>query len=151
MKKRSSTLYWNEEAQEFQYRHEKPASRGKPVSKDREKILRQREEILRREEEDLRQRARILRERDEAILEEAVRQMERVSRQKKAETLYDILEVSPKASPEVIRGAFRGLAVKYHPDKNKQPNASMMFRRVKMAYDVLSDEEKKKEYDSRRK
>lgn len=66
------------------------------------------------------------------------------------ETLYDILEVSRKASKEVIEKAYKTLAKKYHPDLQTAENKEYAEKRMKEineAYDILSNEEKRKEYD----
>jgi membrane protease YdiL (CAAX protease family) len=60
---------------------------------------------------------------------------------------YKILQVDPNAEPEVISGAYKRLAAKYHPDINKQEDASEKMRRINEAYEVLSDPIKRKEYD----
>ena len=60
---------------------------------------------------------------------------------------YDILGVSKDASQEDIRKAYRALAKKYHPDVSKEENAEAKFKEVQEAYDVLGNEEKRKNYD----
>lgn len=65
-----------------------------------------------------------------------------------ARTLYDILEISPSASPEVIKSAYRALAAKLHPDRNSSDNGDN-FKLVTRAYEILSNPEKRAEYDSR--
>lgn len=60
---------------------------------------------------------------------------------------YEVLGVDRKASQEAIRKAFRGLARELHPDVNKAPDAGKRFAEVQEAYDVLSDEEKRRMYD----
>ena len=61
---------------------------------------------------------------------------------------YKILEVSKPASPEEIKKAYRKLAFKYHPDRNKgDQSAEAKFKEISEAYAVLSDPEKKKQYD----
>ena len=65
-----------------------------------------------------------------------------------AKTLYDILEISPNASPEVIKSAYRALAAKLHPDRNSSNNGDD-FKLVAKAYEILSNPEKKAEYDTR--
>src|SRR5947208_2013982 len=61
---------------------------------------------------------------------------------------YDILGVSKTASSDDIRKAHRKLVRQYHPDVNKDnPKAEEKFKEVQEAYDVLSDETKRKNYD----
>ena len=61
---------------------------------------------------------------------------------------YKILGVDKKASQDEIKKAYRKLAVKYHPDKNKDNKAAEeQFKLVNEANDVLSDPEKRKKYD----
>ena len=60
---------------------------------------------------------------------------------------YDVLGVDKSASEAEIKSAFRKLAKKYHPDLNKEPDAAEKFKEVQEAYDVLSDENKRKTYD----
>ncbi|XP_076468793.1 dnaJ homolog subfamily B member 9-like isoform X2 [Babylonia areolata] len=64
-----------------------------------------------------------------------------------AEDYYKILGVSRGASDKEIKKAFRKLAVKYHPDKNKDKGAEDKFVKIAQAYEVLSDPEKRKNYD----
>ena len=64
--------------------------------------------------------------------------------------LYAILEVSPTASPEVIRAAYRVLIEKHHPDKNPEPRrhfAEEISRELNHAYSILSDPQKRRTYD----
>lgn len=60
---------------------------------------------------------------------------------------YDILGVKRTATADEIRSAYRKLARKLHPDVNKADNAAEQFNEVQEAYDVLSDDEKRKAYD----
>lgn len=60
---------------------------------------------------------------------------------------YEILEIDRSASQEEIKKAYRKLAMKYHPDKSKDPDTQEHFKKVSEAYQVLSDEEKKQLYD----
>lgn len=63
---------------------------------------------------------------------------------------YDELEVSKTASKEVIEKVYKVLAKKYHPDITKEENkvqAEEKFKSISEAYEILSDEEKRKKYD----
>lgn len=60
---------------------------------------------------------------------------------------YEVLGVGKDASPEDIKKAYRKLARQYHPDVNKAPDAEAKFKEAKEAYDVLSDEQKRAQYD----
>ena len=67
-------------------------------------------------------------------------------------TLYDILEVSEKASKEVIEKAYRVLAKKYHPDLQTDENkikAESKMKEINEAYNVLSDELSREKYDEK--
>jgi molecular chaperone DnaJ len=65
-----------------------------------------------------------------------------------ADELYKTLGVSKKASEDEIKKAYRKLARKYHPDRNPgDEEAEEKFKEISAAYDVLSDPEKRKEYD----
>lgn len=61
---------------------------------------------------------------------------------------YDLLDVTPKASENEIKKAYRKLSQKYHPDKNPgDDKAQDMFVKIATAYEVLSDTEKRRKYD----
>ncbi len=60
---------------------------------------------------------------------------------------YEVLGVSRDASPETIKRAYRKLALKYHPDHNKDVNSEEKFKELSEAYGVLSDKDKRSRYD----
>ena len=60
---------------------------------------------------------------------------------------YEILGVSRNATKEEIKAAYRRLAMQYHPDRNKSPDAAEKFKEISEAYAVLSDDEKRRLYD----
>jgi len=59
-----------------------------------------------------------------------------------------VLGVPREADEKAIKDAFRTLALKFHPDRNKEPGAEDRFKEIAEAYAVLSDPKKRKEYDS---
>ena len=64
-------------------------------------------------------------------------------------TLYDILGISPSASAEELKTAYKKLAKLYHPDKNQGSSwHEEQFKRVNQIYQLLSDPLKRKQYDN---
>lgn len=61
---------------------------------------------------------------------------------------YKILQVDASAEAEVITAAYRRLAQKYHPDKNKSAGTTFRMQELVEAYNVLSDPDKRAKYDS---
>lgn len=61
---------------------------------------------------------------------------------------YNILGIDKKASKDDIKKAYRSLAMQYHPDKNQEPGAEAKFKDINEAYEVLSDDTKKNNYDN---
>jgi len=61
---------------------------------------------------------------------------------------YEVLGVAKNASKEEIKDSYRKLALQYHPDRNKSPDAEEKFKEISEAYAVLSDNEKRQQYDT---
>jgi len=70
-----------------------------------------------------------------------------VTQSEASRNYYDVLNVSRGATRKEIKAAFRNLATKYHPDKNKSPDAEEKFREIAEAYEVLSNDERRRQYD----
>ncbi|MEA2091122.1 MAG: J domain-containing protein, partial [Campylobacterota bacterium] len=64
-----------------------------------------------------------------------------------AKSLYETLEINENASESEIKKAYRKLARKYHPDVNKDKGAEDKFKEINSAYEILSDKQKKQQYD----
>ena len=60
---------------------------------------------------------------------------------------YEILGLQKTATEDEIRKAYKKLAIKFHPDKNKSKSAEEAFKKVNQAFSVLGDKDKKKNYD----
>jgi molecular chaperone DnaJ len=60
---------------------------------------------------------------------------------------YEILGVARDADAKAIKNSFRRLAMKYHPDRNKSPDAEAKFKEIAEAYAILSDPAKRADYD----
>ncbi|CXI54846.1 DnaJ protein, putative [Plasmodium berghei] len=67
--------------------------------------------------------------------------------QKPEQNAYEILNVNTHVSTSEIRQSFRKLSRKYHPDKNKEPDAFDKFNKIREAYEILSNDKKKYNYD----
>ncbi|UFS62042.1 DnaJ domain-containing protein [Sulfurimonas sp. HSL-3221] len=64
-----------------------------------------------------------------------------------SKSLYETLGVNENATESEIKKAYRKMARQYHPDVNKSPEAEEKFKEINAAYEVLSDKEKKAQYD----
>jgi molecular chaperone DnaJ len=65
-----------------------------------------------------------------------------------ARDFYDVLGVPKDSSKDDIKAAYRRLALQFHPDRNKSPEAEDKFKEISEAFAVLSDDDKRKQYDA---
>src|SRR5512139_1889768 len=61
---------------------------------------------------------------------------------------YEVLGIPRTASKDQIKDTYRKLAMQYHPDRNKAPEAEEKFKEISEAYAVLSDDQKRQQYDT---
>jgi molecular chaperone DnaJ len=61
---------------------------------------------------------------------------------------YEVLGVSKDATKDQIKDTYRKLAMQFHPDRNKSPEAEEKFKQISEAYAVLSDDQKRQQYDT---
>mmetsp|Transcript_118 Transcript_118/g.201 ORF Transcript_118/g.201 Transcript_118/m.201 type:complete len:156 (-) Transcript_118:26-493(-) len=69
---------------------------------------------------------------------------------RKDDSLYDVLGVRAEASPRELRRRYREETLAWHPDRNPGERDAERFRRIQEAYEVLSDQERRRKYDERR-
>ena len=62
-------------------------------------------------------------------------------------TFYDVLGVSKTFTEPELKKAYKKLALKFHPDKNRAPNATDAFKKVSQAFACLNDKDKRRIYD----
>ncbi|KAM6939820.1 dnaJ homolog subfamily B member 14 [Xenentodon cancila] len=74
-------------------------------------------------------------------------QVEGVQRIKRCKDYYEVLGVNKEASDDELKKAYRKLALKFHPDKNHAPGATEAFKKIGNAYAVLSNPDKRRQYD----
>ncbi|KAM8924461.1 dnaJ homolog subfamily B member 12 [Pelodytes ibericus] len=74
-------------------------------------------------------------------------QLDAVKRIKQCKDYYEILGVTREATEDDLKKSYRKLALKFHPDKNRAPGATEAFKAIGNAYAVLSNAEKRKQYD----
>ena len=59
---------------------------------------------------------------------------------------YEELGVNPDSDPSTIKKAYRGLCMKWHPDKNNSPEAKEKFQQINSAYSILSNKTSREKY-----
>uniref|UniRef100_A0A672YQZ8 DnaJ homolog subfamily B member 14 n=1 Tax=Sphaeramia orbicularis TaxID=375764 RepID=A0A672YQZ8_9TELE len=72
---------------------------------------------------------------------------EQVEELKRCKDYYEVLGVSKEANEDELKKAYRKLALKFHPDKNHAPGATEAFKKIGNAYAVLSNADKRRQYD----
>lgn len=75
------------------------------------------------------------------------REIPNLSSQRNVKTHYEVMSIQRSATSAEIKKAYHKLALKYHPDKNKDPGAEEKFKLVSAAYSVLSNAKERREYD----
>lgn len=65
-----------------------------------------------------------------------------------SKTHYEVLGVSREASPDEIKRAYRALSLKWHPDRNSSPDAQSKSQEINAAYETLSEDRKRQEYNA---
>ncbi|XP_008206442.3 dnaJ homolog subfamily B member 12 isoform X2 [Nasonia vitripennis] len=83
----------------------------------------------------------------QTTIEYSEEQIEHVRRIKKCKDYYEILGITKEATDSDIKKAYKKLALQLHPDKNKAPGAAEAFKAIGNAVAVLTDTEKRKQYD----
>jgi DnaJ family protein B protein 12 len=81
------------------------------------------------------------------VLEYSQEQVEAVRKIKKCKDYYQILGIEKDAAEIEIKRAYKKLALQFHPDKNNAPGAADAFKMIGNAFAVLSDPQKKRQYD----
>ncbi|XP_051993281.1 dnaJ homolog subfamily B member 14 [Xyrauchen texanus] len=74
-------------------------------------------------------------------------QADGVQRIKRCKDYYEVLGISKEANDEELKKSYRKLALQFHPDKNQAPGATEAFKKIGNAYTVLSNPDKRKQYD----
>ncbi|KAM4603258.1 dnaJ homolog subfamily B member 14 [Polymixia lowei] len=74
-------------------------------------------------------------------------QVEGVHRIKRCKDFYEVLGIGKEACEDELKKAYRKLALKFHPDKNHAPGATEAFKKIGNAYAVLSNPDKRRQYD----
>jgi DnaJ family protein B protein 12 len=70
-----------------------------------------------------------------------------IKKMEKVKDFYELLGVGKECSKPELKKAYRKLALKFHPDKNRTPGAQGVFKKIATAYDCLNNEDKRATYD----